>query len=106
MYVMQTKQIKISPVELEHISKIDSSIEHWSLTHARKQLEADAALAHVRSMYTAKGQFFSNKSTEVGVKAETVQSSELIKTDDGAVLVVTYDAQDVSPEEVQVAPAS
>lgn len=88
---MPTKQIKITPVELEHIAKIDSSIEHWSKIHSMKQLEADSSLSQVRSLYAAKGQFFSKKSSEVGIKAESISSSELIQTEDGAVMNVNFE---------------
>lgn len=74
---MPLKKFKLSQDELKKFVDLDLSIQHWSLEHSKKALEALNILSGLETLYVSRKNFLNECCKNAGVSIDDIQRTQV-----------------------------
>ncbi len=74
---MSLKKFKLSLDELKKFVDLDLSIQHWSLEHSKKALEALNVLSGLETLYVSRKNFLNECCKNAGVSIDDVLRTQV-----------------------------
>ena len=91
------KNVTLSSEDVQKLTQIDQSIQHWSVEYTKMMLTIRRMEANANNLYEARNQLLTKVQHDAGVDAKLVEKTVLSPGEDPSSIIMTIHLQDEEP---------
>jgi hypothetical protein len=91
------KNVTLSPEDVQKLTQINASIQHWSIEYTKMMLTVRQMEANANNLYEARNQLLTKVQHDAGIDAKLVEKTILSPGENPSSIVMTIHLQDEEP---------